>query len=158
MKTITIRPFVGADRARLIKLIDSVAGEGKHLPVASYSSTPQWDAALAGRLDGGLILLAEVGNEPIGWCRLFPQNEEAVELGIGMAAPYRGKGIGGEMLRVCMEWARKNGYQRIVLDTMESNTVAQEFFRRHGFVEKGQEPRRIGGGEPYEAVLMELEL
>ena len=158
MKTITIRPFVGADRTRLLKLIDSVAGEGSHLPVASYSSTPEWEAALDGRLDGSLILVAESGGDIVGWCRLFPQNDDAAELGIGLLAQYRGKGIGSEMVHMCVEWARESGYRRVVLDTMESNAMARDFFRKHGFVETGREVRRIGSEKPYNAVLMELEL
>jgi len=149
---------MGSDRARLLKLIDSVAGEGKHLPVASYSSTPEWEAALAGEDNGSLVLVAESRGELVGWCRLFPQEDGAAELGMGLLAPYRGRGTGGEMLRICVRWAREEGYRRIVLDTMESNVGAREFFRKHGFVEMGREVRRIGDGEPYEAVLMELEL
>jgi len=158
MKPITLRPSIRTDRQCLLELINSVAGERKYLPNVSYSSTPEWNVALAGKAEQYLLLVAQAGDELVGWCRLFPQNTDETELGIGLLATYRRKGIGSAMLKVCVEWARKSGFRQIVLDTMAGNVAAQAFFRKHGFVETDREVRRVGDGEPYDAVLMQLDL
>src|SRR5438046_7679391 len=48
---------------------------------------------------------------------------------------YQGHGYGKKLLEHAIDFAKKKNFLRITLLTDRPETVAQEFFRRHGFVE-----------------------
>src|SRR2546423_13839580 len=48
---------------------------------------------------------------------------------------YQGKGYGSRLLNHAIDFAKKKNFLRITLLTDRPENVAQEFFRRHGFVE-----------------------
>ncbi|WP_332860058.1 GNAT family N-acetyltransferase [Janthinobacterium svalbardensis] len=72
----------------------------------------------------------DTGNA-IGTGRLLPDGH------IGRMAvrqPGRGTGVGGAILQLLMEEARKRGDRAVVLN---AQTVAAPFYARHGFVQQG---------------------
>ena len=52
---------------------------------------------------------------------------------LAVAAPYRGHGIGGALLRDAVAWARDQGANQISLDVSVHNSGAQRLYARHGF-------------------------
>src|SRR5215467_9967310 len=56
---------------------------------------------------------------------------------------YQGKGYGSKLLNYAIEFARQKNFLRITLLTDRPENVAQEFFRRHGFVESSMIPMRL---------------
>lgn len=60
------------------------------------------------------------------------------ELGIVVAKKYQGQGIGTELIRQLIEWAKGNGVTtRISLDTRADNVKAVELYMKFGFVVEG---------------------
>src|SRR5215472_11209178 len=47
---------------------------------------------------------------------------------------YQGKGYGSKLLQYAIDFAKQKNFLRITLLTDRPENVAQEFFRRHGFV------------------------
>jgi predicted GNAT family N-acyltransferase len=77
--------------------------------------------------------LAFSGNTAVGTARLLPDGH------IGRMAvrrEWRGRGVGGLLLKRLMEAARKRGDKEVVLS---AQTHAVPFYRSHGFTEEGAE-------------------
>jgi len=104
-----------------------------------FEPTPAWEHALA-RPDCPchLLLVAEEGANVVGWCRLFPTDEGALELGIGVLGPYRRRGIGRALLGAALEWASARGMP-VVLETRTDNAPAIRLFTGSGFRVVGQQ-------------------
>src|SRR5438270_1536226 len=56
---------------------------------------------------------------------------------------YQGHGYGAKLLNYAIDFAKKKNFLRIPLLTDRPENVAQEFFRRHGFVESSMIPMRL---------------
>lgn len=60
------------------------------------------------------------------------------ELGIVVAQKYHGQGIGSELMKQLLDWARGNGVTtRIRLDTRADNTYAVSLYLKFGFIVEG---------------------
>lgn len=135
---LVIRPYVAANCASLIATIDQVCADTHFMATRRFEPTPAWDHALRQpTCPCHLLLVAAIGSQVIGWCRLFPTmgvGSPAVDLGIGVLAPDRGRGVGSALLRQTQGWAWSQGLSAITLTTHPDNLGAIRFFRRHGFV------------------------
>jgi len=70
---------------------------------------------------------------------------QSARLGISLAQPYVGQGLGGESLRLFLAYYFGSlGYQRMVLDVAAFNLRAVRCYQRLGFVGIGSEWRHIG--------------
>ncbi len=56
---------------------------------------------------------------------------------------FQGHGYGAKLLNHAIEFAKQKNFLRITLLTDRPENVAQEFFRRHGFVESSMIPMRL---------------
>ncbi len=56
---------------------------------------------------------------------------------------FQGHGYGAKLLNHAIDFAKKKNFLRITLLTDRPENVAQEFFRRHGFVESSMVPMRL---------------
>ncbi len=66
---------------------------------------------------------------------------------------HRGKAFGSKLLDYAIEFAKQKNFLRITLLTDRPENVAQEFFRRHGFVESSMIPMRLWVTPPSEPTL-----
>jgi ribosomal protein S18 acetylase RimI-like enzyme len=132
-----VRPFQFDDRPVLTAVVDSVCAGGM-MRTPRFEPTPAWEHALA-RPDCPchLLLVAVEGATVVGWCRLFPTDEGALELGIGVVASHRRRGIGRALLDAALEWASARGMP-VVLETRTDNAPAIRLFTRSGFRVVGQ--------------------
>lgn len=90
-----------------------------------------------------LGVIAEVAAEPVGaaWVRFFPPDDPAYgfvgpdvpELGIGVAAAWRGRGVGRDLLRAIAAAAAGAGIERISL-SVERKNFARELYLSEGYV------------------------
>jgi len=101
-----------------------------------FEPTPAWEHALANPdCPCHLLLVAVDKSRIIGWCRVFPSGEgREGEVGLGLLAPYRNRGLGTRMLRQAIEWAGEHQFTRLKLTTRADNGQAIRVFRRCGFV------------------------
>src|SRR2546428_13257748 len=56
---------------------------------------------------------------------------------------YQGHGYGSKLLQHAIDFAKQKNFLRVTLLTDRPENVAQEFFRRHGFVESSMIPMRL---------------
>lgn len=86
----------------------------------------------------GTILLAEVGDTPVGVVALQPLDEDGVcEMKRLYVRPaHRGRGIGRALGRAILDAARELGYDVMRLDTVASMTAARRLYRSLGFEER----------------------
>ncbi|MGB9777695.1 MAG: GNAT family N-acetyltransferase [Anaerolineae bacterium] len=133
---IEVRPFQLADHPGLVAAVNSVCAEGM-MRTPRFIPTPAWEHALAQPdCPCHLLLIAAEGPQVVGWCRLFPTDGEALELGIGVLGPYRRQGLGRALLEAALDWARG---MPVVLETRTDNIPAIRLFTRFGFRIVGQE-------------------
>ena len=70
------------------------------------------------------------------------------KLGLGVAAGWRGVGLGGALLDIALNWGRAHPrIELIELGVMGTNTSAQALYRSRGFVEWGRAPGYFRMGE-----------
>ncbi len=112
---VKVRCFSIDDRKRLIWTINSVCAEGCWMRTTRYRPTQRWEHALTQpNCKCHLLLVADNGSQPVGWCRLFQNSKNShAEIGIGLLPGYRNKGIGTGMISRAIEWAIKNGIHQI---------------------------------------------
>lgn len=89
-----------------------------------------------------IMLLAVHGDEIVGIATIHSSSKIKArhdgELGIVVAKKYQGQGIGTELIRRLIEWAKGNGVTtRISLDTRADNVKAVELYMKFGFIIEG---------------------
>ncbi len=95
----------------------------------------------AGEMDGDVEFVIESDGAPVGRCALMHEDALArtAEVGIGLVASARGRGIGTEALRQLAEFAfvRRN-LRRLHLTVIASNVAAISAYRKVGFTDEGR--------------------
>jgi len=80
--------------------------------------------------DGGQC----IGGAGIGALHGLPPSEGLGEVrDLVLEEQYRGRGLGGRLLKRCVEEARQLGYKRLYLETTPQMEKAQKLFVRFGF-------------------------
>jgi RimJ/RimL family protein N-acetyltransferase len=105
-------------------------------------------------------LVAVVDSEIVGHARVDLAPYKVAGLGMMVAARWRGRGVGGALVRAAIDAARDLGAHKVALQVWPHNDAARRLYLRHGFVEEGvlrrHYPRRTG--ELWDAVIMGLVL
>ena len=109
------------------------------------------------------IFLAEVDGCLVGfqsldlWARYTDSFDHVGVMGTFVLPEWRGKGIGRRLAEHTLDFARANGYEKIVIYVRGQNVGAQAFYRSLGFVPKGTLERQVKIDGRYEdEVFMEL--
>lgn len=104
--------------------------------------------------------VALVDNELVGHARVELTPYKVAGLGMMVDARWRGRGVGGALVRAAVDAAGDLGAHKVALQVWPHNHVARQLYLRHGFVEEGvlrrHYPRR--NGELWDAVVMGLVL
>ena len=110
-----------------------------------------------------LCLLAEAGGELIGAINVHAPKRKVLEhrvtLGMSVAGPWRGRGVGRALLRAVLDWAKDHPVVEIVsLGAFATNERALALYRSEGFVEEGRRREffHTESGEYVDDVLMSL--
>jgi RimJ/RimL family protein N-acetyltransferase len=148
-RTVSLRPAVERDAPALVHAIDSVAREQKYLLRSRFEVSVEEERAIIARAraQGNLILLAILDGELVGWLSLFRGRHEfrrhTGQMGISVVRGYRGLGIGTALMVYALDWAAKQGLEKINLGVRISNERARALYCRFGFVEEGYRVREI---------------
>jgi RimJ/RimL family protein N-acetyltransferase len=156
-----VRPTRAEDVDALVDLFIAVVDEGRWLGTqAPVDRAAQRERFLAevGPLTESASLVAEVGDEIVGHARVDVAPYNVAGLGMMVDARWRGRGIGGLLVRAAIDAARDLGAHKLALQVWPHNEAARRLYLRHGFVEEGflrrHYPRR--NGELWDAVIMGL--
>jgi ribosomal-protein-alanine N-acetyltransferase len=79
-------------------------------------------------------VVARVGDEIVGYSGMWVIMDEAHITTIGVDPEYRGRKIGEQILIAMIEEAQRRGARRATLEVRESNQIAQNLYRKYGFV------------------------
>lgn len=81
------------------------------------------------------------GGRVVGWCDVFPEDNPRQShrggLGMGCLPEFRGKGLGGRLLKAVLEHAKKFGLEKVELNVFTSNIPAIALYKKFGFEEEG---------------------
>lgn len=89
----------------------------------------------SGPEDAEGTFLVVVSGEVVGDCGWYgPPSGGEVEIGYGLAAPYRGRGLGGAAVDLLLTWVTaQEGVRRVVAETDATNTPSRRLLERLGF-------------------------
>ena len=131
---ISVRPARAADRRSLAVLFAEVAQERDGIaaepPIDVDGLAEHW------RLDGTLVAVAD--GDLVGEIRVDPSWMGFGEIGMMVAASWRGRGVGSALVAAAIEWARGQGLHKLALQVFPHNKAAIALYRKFGFVEEGR--------------------
>lgn len=153
-----IRQAQPEDFDEFVDLYESIAAEGiwigGELPIDWDRRRPFWDRV--GTDDRLAVLLATVDGVAVGWLSCEHTPVGRVELGMGVVAKWRGRGIGSALMAEALAWSRGRGAHKIVLSLWPHNHAARALYEKFGFVVEGRRPRhwRRNNGELWDDLVM----
>lgn len=158
--TIEIVPIGRRHIAGFREVLDEVARERRWLAMIEAPPPGRVRSFVLSHLRSGAAHFVAVdGDRVVGWCDVTPRSHETLKhsgtLGMGLAASYRGRGIGGALLATTLNAALERGLTRIELVVRADNEVAITLYRRHGFELEGRLRRYlVVDGQAYDALQM----
>ncbi|GAB6859603.1 GNAT family N-acetyltransferase [Microbacterium xylanilyticum] len=143
---VTLRPRTDADYDALYALAAELDTWEQRSPLRPAAMTRKgWEARVAeydADPDGNLSFVVDVDGEAVGTVSLFDIDgfTATAEVGIALAAPARGRGIGSEAIRQIVEFGfvRAN-LRRLHLEVIASNAGAIRVYEKAGFVVEGRQ-------------------
>jgi len=97
-------------------------------------------------------------NKVVGWCDIIPKEQELHRhvgiLGMGVISGFRNKGIGTELMKRSISYARTQGIERIELEVYATNLIAQKLYNKFGFIVEGVKRKGKKHNDEYEDVIM----
>ena len=160
---VVVRPLTEDDVPGVVQLLAAVAAEGRWLgteaPVDRTERADQLRADLASAA-GVARLVATVDGEIVGHLGLDRAATGVSNLGMFVAAGWRGRGVGTALVTAALEQARGWGSHKVALQLWPHNQVARAFYLKFGFVEEGRLRRhyRRRDGALWDALVMGLVL
>jgi len=153
---ISVRPAEDGDRRSLAELMAAVAEERDG--IATEPPIDVAELAAIWKLDGTLVALAE--GVIVGEVRVDPSWMGYGELGMMVAAGWRGRGVGSALVAAAIEWARARGLHKLALSVFPDNQAAIALYRKFGFVVEGRLVHHVrrSNGELWDLIEMGLRL
>jgi RimJ/RimL family protein N-acetyltransferase len=153
---VRIRPATDDDRLPLAVMFAAVAEERDGIasepPVDVEKRAARWS------LEG--LFVAVVDADVVGHVHVDVSSHGFGEIGMAVARPWRGRGIGSALLVAAIAWAREQGLHKLILSVFAHNAAGIALYRKFGFVEEGRrlEQYRRASGELWDTIEMGLPL
>lgn len=133
-REITIRAYDIKDREALIQMYENYNPEDRSLglPPVGRKAIERWIGYLE---EKGFSIVAEHQGRIVGHLAIVEDenNPGIVDLAIYLAREYQNQGIGTQMVKSIIEFARKKGYKKITLVTDRLNWRAIRVYKKCGF-------------------------
>jgi len=134
-----VRAALDDDRRAIALLLAEVAEERDGIAAEPPIDIDELAARWA--IEGTQI--AEAQGAVIGEIRVDPSWMGFGEIGMMVAAQWRGRGVGTALVAAAIEWARSNGLHKLSLSVFPHNHAAIGLYRKFGFVEEGWLVRHV---------------
>jgi RimJ/RimL family protein N-acetyltransferase len=162
VSAITVRDATPADVDALVAMLVEVAGEGRWIGTEAPVDIERRRRRMAADVEAAdvVVLVAEAGGEPVGQLGLELARYGVAELGMLVAAGWRGRGVGTALMAEAVQRARAAGAHKVALQVWPHNAAAIALYERFGFQREGYLRRhyRRRSGELWDAVVMGLPL
>jgi RimJ/RimL family protein N-acetyltransferase len=160
---VVIRPRRPDDADAFIALFEAIAAEGKWIGTEAPLSDERRARVretTEHQPDGTATFVAEADGELVGWVWVGLDGKGHVELGMGVADGWRGRGIGSLLMERAVAWSADQDAHKIYLEVWPHNTGAQRLYEKFGFVAEGRLRRhwRRANGELWDSIPMGLVL
>jgi RimJ/RimL family protein N-acetyltransferase len=135
--------------ARVAEERDGIAAEP---PVDVERRAANWE------LDRTFVAIA--AEEAVGVIFVIETPFGFGEIGMFVAADWRGRGVGTALVVAAIDWARARGLHKLTLSVFPHNEAGIALYRKFGFVEEGLHPKHIrrSNGELWDLLDMGLML
>ncbi len=155
-ESFTIRPAKDADRRPLALLFAAVAEERDGIAAEPPIDVEQ----AAARIDLERTFVAVAADEVIGRIFVIESGWGYGEIGMFVAAEWRGRGVGTALVAAAIDWAKARGLHKLTLSVFPHNTSAIALYRKFGFAEEGLHPKHLrrANGELWDLLDMGLML
>lgn len=146
------------------EILDQVAREEKHLLLLKAPSLENVRGFVLSNIQNKFThFVALDGEKIVGWCDMIPFGHPTTKhigkLGMGLLAPYRGKGIGKKLMEACLGHAKSRGLETVYLEVYGSNRRAIALYRKLRFKTDGiRERGRKHKGRYEDLILMSKRL
>lgn len=165
MNNIIFRNPIVEDAKNIVDFYNFVGGETSYLSFEKdeYPNTVEGQIEDIKALEvnpTNTMLLALDGEKIVGIATISSSHKiksrHEGELGIVVAKDYHGRGIGSELIKRLIDWAKGNGVTtRIKLDTRADNVKAVSLYLKFGFVVEGcLKNSTLLNGEYYDLYVM----
>ena len=134
-----IRKVIKSDNPQLAKVIRGVLNEMK-VPAkgTAFADKELDDMHEAYSFPRSVYFVVEFENQILGGAGVMPLNKgpkNICELQKMYLHPMaRGKGIGSDLLKLCLSFAKKNKFSLCYLETMPYMMNAQKLYKKNGFI------------------------
>lgn len=142
--------------------LDVVARERAYLTFLQAPPLEEMRTFVRRTINAGEVqLVALDGATVVGWCDVLRVAREPLRhggvLGIGLLPAWRGRGLGGRLMRRAITAARERGLTRIELSVRHDNERAIALYRKLGFAEEGRKRNAMRvDGVYYDQIFMAL--
>ncbi len=85
-------------------------------------------------------IVAEVDGEVVGYGGIWLILDEGHITNIAVSKDHRGKGIGKFLMMGLIDYCKKRGIHNMTLEVRKSNDIAQNLYRKMGFLDCGIRP------------------
>jgi RimJ/RimL family protein N-acetyltransferase len=153
-EAVEVRPAEDRDRRPLALLFAAVAEERDGIaaepPIDVEQRAANWD------LDRTLVALA--AGEVVGSLHVVESSFGFGDIGMMVAADWRGRGVGTALVAAAIEWARARGLHKLTLSVFPHNEAAIALYRKFRFLEEGRRIKhmRRASGELWDLIEMGL--
>jgi putative acetyltransferase len=153
---VEIRRADEADRLPLARLFAAVAEERDGIAaeppvdVERRAASRNLDCTVVAVEAGEIVGVVFVHVSPFGYG----------ELGMMVAAAWRGRGVGSALVAAAIEEARRRGLHKLTLGVFPHNAAAIALYRKFGFTEEGRRAKHVrrASGELWDLIEMGLPL
>lgn len=158
---IDVHPVTRDDWDELLDLLEAVASErqwiGQEAPLDREERRARWKRFEDARNHEAFA--ARAGGEIVGHLGLHDMNG-LVDIGMYVAAAWRGRGVGTTLMQAGLDWARLRHAHKMTLQMWPHNEAGRALYAKFGFVEEGylKHHWKRRNGEIWDAVVMGLQL
>ena len=153
------------DAAGVAEVLNSVIAEGRYTALTGHWTPEAEQSFLQSLRPRSEVFVAEMAGRIVGFQVIEPfvsytsTMNHVAHFGTYVRADHRGCGIGRKLAEATLSFARKQGYEKVVIYVMAGNDLGLAYYRKLGFEEKGVLRRQTKiDGIYHDEVFMELHL